>query len=120
MKKLSLALFVSLLALSSTSFAQSKSKTPEPTSEITESTDPARAEEVLRRAAEIQARQQASADMSSGESGTKSKKSSGKQDHSKAKKSSKGASGGDASSGASSGSDTSSGSGKGGDNGSGK
>ncbi|HYD63352.1 MAG TPA: hypothetical protein VEC35_23550 [Noviherbaspirillum sp.] len=118
MKKLSLALFVSLLALSGTSFAQSKAKTPEPTSEITESTDPARADEVMRRAEEIQSRQQSSGDMSSGDSGTKAKKS-GK--HMKSKKSSKGASGGgDASSGASTGSDASSGSSAGGDNGAGK
>lgn len=81
MKKVSLALFVSLLALSGTGYTASK--TPAPTSEITESTDPARADEVMRKAQEMESKQQSSADMSSGSSGT-----SKKSKHSKSKKSS--------------------------------
>lgn len=63
MKKTHLAVFVALLSLSAASFAQS------PTSEIRESTDPAVAADVERRAMEIQQRQQ---DASSGASGDES------------------------------------------------
>ncbi|OWW22043.1 hypothetical protein [Noviherbaspirillum denitrificans] len=71
MRKVSLALFVSLLALSGAGYTQSQS--PSPTSEIRESTDPARYDDVMRRAQEIQSRQSSSADMSSGSSDTMKK-----------------------------------------------
>lgn len=65
MKKTSLAIFVSMLSLAATGYAQA------PSTEIRESTDPAKAAEVEQRAADIQARQQAAEqNMSSGDSGT--------------------------------------------------
>ena len=103
MKKLSLALFASLLALSGAGYTQSQS--PSPTSEIRESTDPARYDEVMRRAQEIQSRQTSSADMSSGESESPRKASK----RMKSKKSGKGASAAQGSSGASSATGTGSG-----------
>lgn len=96
MKKVSLALFVSLLTLSGAGFAQSQ--TPSPTSEITESTDPARADQVMRRAEEIKAQQQASrTEASSGTSDTGKK--AGK--HAKSRKSMKSKRSGGGASGAS-------------------
>lgn len=109
MKKATIALAASLLALSGAGFAQSQ--TPSPTSEIRESTDPARYDDVMRRAQEIQSRQSASADMSSGASETTTTKKAGKRMHSK-KSMKSGKRGGGAttsSSGASTGSDASSG-----------
>jgi hypothetical protein len=103
MKKISIALAASLLALSSAGFAQSQ--TPSPTSEIRESTDPARYDDVMRRAQEIQARQTSSSDMSSGASDTSTTKKAGKRMHSKkSMKQGKGSSG--SGSDASSGQDT--------------
>ncbi|RZI42879.1 hypothetical protein EGT07_12960 [Herbaspirillum sp. HC18] len=104
MRKTSLALFLSMLTLAGAGFAA----TPSPTSEIRESTDPAKADEVMRHASEIQARQQAAdQEMTSGSSGTKSGKSKhGKKSkkHSKSAKpaGSSGSSGGADASGASS------------------
>ncbi|WP_324102161.1 hypothetical protein [Noviherbaspirillum sp.] len=83
MKKTSLAVFVSLLALTGTAFAQASSG-------ITESTDPQKAAEVERHAAEIQSKQQASGkEMTSGDSGTAKKASKRTHAKKKAKKSSK-------------------------------
>ncbi len=67
MKRVSQAIFISLLSMAGATFAQD-------TSGITESTDPARAADVERRAAEIQARQQSSdRDATSGDSNTTGK-----------------------------------------------
>lgn len=104
MKKVSIALAASLLALSGTVYAQSQS--PSPTSEIRESTDPARYDDVMRRAQEIQSRQSSSADMSSGASDATTTKKAGKRMHSKKSMKRDKANG---SSGASTGSDASSG-----------
>ena len=70
MKRTSLAVFVSLLALTGATYAQSQS----PSTEIRESTDPDRAAQVEQRAADIQARQQTTEQMTSGDSGTTTKK----------------------------------------------
>lgn len=108
MKKAAIAMAATLLAVSGAGFAQSQ--TPSPTSEIRESTDPARYDDVMRRAQEIQARQTSSSDMSSGASDTSTTKKAGKRTHAKkSMKRSKGAGASDSSSGASSGSDSSSG-----------
>lgn len=65
MKKAPLAILVSMLSLAATAYAQS------PSTEIRESTDPAKAAEVEQRAADIQARQQSGGqDMTSGDSST--------------------------------------------------
>ncbi|MFC7518265.1 hypothetical protein ACFQUU_24940 [Herbaspirillum sp. GCM10030257] len=67
MKKTSMAMLISLLSVTGVAFAQSQA----PSTEIRESTDPAKVADVEQRAADIQARQQASAssqDMSSGSS----------------------------------------------------
>lgn len=111
MKKASLALFVSLLALSGAGYAQSQA--PSPTSEIRESTDPARYDEVMRRAQELQAQQQSSgASMTSGESETPRKATKrSKKSGMKSGKGTSGASGSDASSGSGGSSDSSSGQG---------
>lgn len=108
MKKLSIAVAASLLALSGASIAQSQ--TSSPTSEIMESTDPARYDDVMRRAQEIQSRQTSSSDMSSGESDTTTTKKAGKRSQSKkTMRSGKGGGGtSNSSSGASTGSDSSS------------
>lgn len=66
MRKLSVALFISLLSFAATSQAQTQS----PSTEIRESTDPAKAAEVEQRAMEIQQRQEAAGrDATSGDSG---------------------------------------------------
>ena len=76
MRKISIAFFLSLMTVAGVSIAQ----TQEPTSEIRESTDPAKHDEVLRRAAELESQQQRNAEISSGDSGTaKSKSSSSKR-----------------------------------------
>jgi len=77
MKKISLALFLSLFALA----GYGASKTPAPTSEIRESGDPDKAAAVEQHASELQAQQQKME--SSGSSGSKKSK------KSKHKKSSK-------------------------------
>lgn len=106
MKKASLAVFVSLLALTGTAFAQASSG-------ITESTDPQKAAEVERHAAEIQAQQQQSErTMTSGDSGTAKKASKRAHAKKKAKKSSKAKSAAPAGTSGSSGSDTSKASGQ--------
>jgi hypothetical protein len=67
MKKTSIAMLISLLSVTGAVFAQSQA----PSTEIRESTDPAKVADVEQRAADIQARQQASSssqDMSSGSS----------------------------------------------------
>lgn len=70
MKKTKLAMLVSLVSLAAAVQAQA------PSTEIRESTDPAKAAEVEQRAAEIQARQQSAAqDATSGSSGTEATKS---------------------------------------------
>ncbi|WP_420473399.1 hypothetical protein [Noviherbaspirillum sp. ST9] len=108
MKKATIALAASLLAFSGAGFAQSQ--TPSPTSEIRESTDPARYDDVMRRAQEIQNRQTSSSDMSSGASDTTTTKKAGKRMQSKkSMKRGKGGGSSNSSSGASSGSDSSSG-----------
>jgi hypothetical protein len=75
MKKTALAGFAFLFVVAGSTYAAAP--TPSPTSEIRESTDPAMAADVEKRAADMQARQQAAAqqDMSSGASGSKKKKS---------------------------------------------
>lgn len=78
MKRTSLAVFISMLTLAGATYAQSQS----PSTEIRESTDPDRAAQVEQRASEIQARQQASEQMTSGDSGTTTKKA-GKRSKSK-------------------------------------
>lgn len=78
MKKTSLVFGISALFLAGASFAAES-----PTSEIRESTDPAKAAEVEQRAADIQARQQQSSGVeASGDSGT-SGRMPGKRMHSK-------------------------------------
>jgi hypothetical protein len=84
-KKTSMAILISLLSVAGTAFAQSQA----PTTEIRESTDPAKIADVEQRAADIQARQQASTssqDMSSGSSDsatTKSRSGRGGKGHGK-------------------------------------
>ena len=82
MKKISLAVFLSLMAVAGVGIAQ----TQEPTSEIRESTDPAKHDEVLRRASELEAQQQSNAQMSSGDSGTAKSKRSHSKRQTKAKR----------------------------------
>jgi len=75
MKKTSLLIFISLLSLSGASFARQY-----PSSEIRESSDPAKASEVERHAAEIA---QANQQTTSGESGSAGTQKSGAGSHEK-------------------------------------
>lgn len=85
MKKTSMAMLISLLSVAGAVVAQSQA----PSTEIRESTDPAKIADVEQRAADIQARQQAATsgpDMSSGSSDsatTKSRSGHGGKGHGK-------------------------------------
>jgi hypothetical protein len=70
MKKISVAILISLFALAG--YAKAPAKTPSPTSEITESNDPAKADAVMQHANELQAQQDKM--QSSGDSGSKKSK----------------------------------------------